>query len=548
MEKKGKKRLEGLEELDESFDDDIYKEFEEEKPVNNSIDNSNDNVQNSGIKNEHYEYKEKEYNSGFLESHTVETTTRKISKAFLFVFYAIVLVVGIGLFVMLREDRYRFYLKNDEVTIGNGSNYQVEIIPKNDRYFDYLKYNYEIGDTSVATVDEYGRVTAVGKGTTDLKISLKYGLSSKTMKIITEDINVDSIQLKVDVKGNLITKDTIEMQPNESITIHALGNNRDDLNLSVNYTSSNPDVAVVDDFGNVTAKSAGEATITGSKYGIDGSVKIVVKGKGSQEVPSINPTPTIKPGTNPTPTSVPGNPTSVPKPTITPKPVKPTTHVQTVDIGITSTSKYEGETLQLTARVTPDNANGYPVTWSSSNESVATVDKNGLVTAKSVGTAVIKAVVDGKEASGRIFVRKKTNTPTITPKPTITLKPTTKPSVTTAPSGSTPQGTTTFNTKYAKGSTLSLTVNKGKTATFDISLINAVGKIKVASEDSSIATVSESEFWLESTDASKADSKTITVSGKKAGTVKINVDLDDVSTFDTVQTLSGRHTIVVTVK
>ena len=91
-------------------------------------------------------------------------------------------------------------------------------------------------------------------------------------------------------------------------------------------------------------------------------------------------------------------------------------------------------------------------------------------------------------------------------------------------------------------------MKKGETKKFTITMTNAIGYVKAASENPSIASISESEFWLESVDASKADSKEITVTGKSAGTVKINVDLSDVSTFDTVQPLTGRHTIVVVVK
>ena len=47
-----------------------------------------------------------------------------------------------------------------------------------------------------------------------------------------------------------------------------------------------------------------------------------------------------------------------------------------------------GETLQLTATVTPDTAS-QKVSWKSSDKSVATVDQDGLVTAKKKGKATI---------------------------------------------------------------------------------------------------------------------------------------------------------------
>jgi uncharacterized protein YjdB len=50
----------------------------------------------------------------------------------------------------------------------------------------------------------------------------------------------------------------------------------------------------------------------------------------------------------------------------------------------------------LTATVNPSNATNQTITWSSSNPNVATVDSNGLVTAKQVGSAEITASADGK--------------------------------------------------------------------------------------------------------------------------------------------------------
>lgn len=50
-----------------------------------------------------------------------------------------------------------------------------------------------------------------------------------------------------------------------------------------------------------------------------------------------------------------------------------------------------GATKQLSATVLPENADDKSVTWSSSNEVVATVDANGLVTAVAEGTADITA-------------------------------------------------------------------------------------------------------------------------------------------------------------
>lgn len=54
-------------------------------------------------------------------------------------------------------------------------------------------------------------------------------------------------------------------------------------------------------------------------------------------------------------------------------------------------------TLQLDAVVTPTNSTS-SIIWKSSNEEVATVDKNGLVTAKAMGLVIITATIDGHVA------------------------------------------------------------------------------------------------------------------------------------------------------
>ena len=60
-----------------------------------------------------------------------------------------------------------------------------------------------------------------------------------------------------------------------------------------------------------------------------------------------------------------------------------------------------GDTSQFKAEIKPENATDATVTWSSSDEKVAEVDENGVVTAKSAGKATIKATAnDGSGKSG----------------------------------------------------------------------------------------------------------------------------------------------------
>ena len=87
------------------------------------------------------------------------------------------------------------------------------------------------------------------------------------------------------------------------------------------------------------------------------------------------------------------------------------TYVYPTSVSVTPATGeiFVGETLQLTATVLPDNANNKSVTWSSDNNSVATVSATGLVTGVAAGSVTITATtVDaGKTGSATITVKDK---------------------------------------------------------------------------------------------------------------------------------------------
>ena len=65
--------------------------------------------------------------------------------------------------------------------------------------------------------------------------------------------------------------------------------------------------------------------------------------------------------------------------------------VASVSLNESNLSLYTGKTATLTATVTPENATNKAVTWESSDDTIATVDNNGKVTAVKEGTATITA-------------------------------------------------------------------------------------------------------------------------------------------------------------
>ena len=83
--------------------------------------------------------------------------------------------------------------------------------------------------------------------------------------------------------------------------------------------------------------------------------------------------------------------------------------VSSITLNNTEAELTVGEKLQMEATTEPSNATDKSVTWSSTNEAVAVVDENGLVTAVGSGTCQIKATANdgsGKSASCLITVEK----------------------------------------------------------------------------------------------------------------------------------------------
>ena len=121
----------------------------------------------------------------------------------------------------------------------------------------------------------------------------------------------------------------------------------------VSWKSTNVDVAAIAEDGTVTAKGAGQATIKVTVGEVSATCKVNV--------------------------------------------VQPVTSIYLNKTALEMTAL---DTYQLQASVYPSEANNKEVSWESSDEKVATVDKNGLVQAKEKGTAVITAKAkDGSEVS-----------------------------------------------------------------------------------------------------------------------------------------------------
>ena len=98
-----------------------------------------------------------------------------------------------------------------------------------------------------------------------------------------------------------------------------------------------------------------------------------------------------------------------------------------------------GKSVTLTATVTPEEiAADTTVTWSSSDEAVATVDSNGKVTAVATGNATITATAGEESATCDITVQKAASKPAVNSKPTTNSNTSTGAAAPSAPAAPAP--------------------------------------------------------------------------------------------------------------
>ena len=107
------------------------------------------------------------------------------------------------------------------------------------------------GDEDVATVNN-GVVTATGTGTTNITVTTADGSKQATC----------SVTVTQPVTGVTLNKNTLELYTGKRETLIATVEPSDATNPAVNWSSDKPEVATVNNSGNVTAVGAGTATIT----------------------------------------------------------------------------------------------------------------------------------------------------------------------------------------------------------------------------------------------------------------------------------------------
>ena len=297
---------------------------------------------------------------------------------------------------------------------------------------EYISLTPSVGNNASAEVKALKAIDSV-------KVTAKVGDKSATcdIKITAPAPTVDSVT--INGYKDLKVGESCEL----SATVSSSGG---EVSQEVEWSVSPEDIVQLDG-SKVTAKSAGKVTITAAS-------KADPSKKGTCEITVTDPTPVEKPVesvTLPSTLTLTVGQDSTLTPVITPSDAKPKSTSWASDApGIASVDASSGKisaksagtakitvtidgkvsnvctvtvnqgnvavtgvkldkstaavnvngTTQLTATVEPSNAANKSVTWTSSNNNIATVDANGKVTGKAVGSATIQVTTtDGKKTA-----------------------------------------------------------------------------------------------------------------------------------------------------
>ena len=230
------------------------------------------------------------------------------------------------------------------LTIGETEKLTATVLPED---VTDKTVTWSTSDASIATVDAEGNVKAIAVG--EATITATCGDKSATCKVTVNPILADSITLDK-------TELTLTIGASEKLTATVLP--EDVTDKTVTWSTSDAAIATVDNEGNVTAVSVGEATITATCGDKSATCKVTV------------------------------NPILA----------------ESITLDKTELTLTIGASEKLTPTVLPEDVTDKTVTWSTSDASIATVDAEGNVKAISVGEATITATCGDKSATCKVTV------------------------------------------------------------------------------------------------------------------------------------------------
>lgn len=232
--------------------------------------------------------------------------------------------------------------KKATVTIGKKLTLKATVLPSD---ASNKKVTWISGNTDRATVSSKGVVKGLKQGYVTITAKTADGSYSASCKVLVAKA----------VTGIKLDKTSITINVGKSTTITPTVSPKDATVKTVKWSSDNNDVATVDKNGKVSAKGAGYATITAKSS--DGECKATASVLVVQPIKSMS---------------------------------------------LNKKSAYldVGEKLTLKPVFKPADATVKPVTWKSSDKSVATVSSKGVVKGKKLGTATITCTTnDGKKVA-----------------------------------------------------------------------------------------------------------------------------------------------------
>lgn len=246
-----------------------------------------------------------------------------------------------------------------------------------------LTIEWTSSDEEVVTVNATGLITAVGAGEANVTASAKdVNISSTThVKVVITPTGVEA-------------PETLELVTNgeNSKNLDAKMTPEDATEVKLAYESSDDSVATVDENGLVTAVADGECTIT-TYVVADAPATAETATQETAAVVTDEEKPTG--GENSEAVATPDNLDAafgvVLEGLSATTKVTVTTKVESITLDKTEGILNVGNTVTITATVAPEEATNPAVAWSSSDESVATVDETGKITAVATGNATITA-------------------------------------------------------------------------------------------------------------------------------------------------------------
>jgi uncharacterized protein YjdB len=320
-------------------------------------------------------------------------------------------------------------LNSSEIELIEGERYTLtaKVSPSN---ADNKQVLWTSSNSSIATVVD-GIVTALKAGTTTIIATTDDGAKTATCKVTV---------LPTPVGGISIDKSSIELFEGDIDILTATVTPENAGNKNLTWTSSNTNIATVED-GVVTAIKAGTATITAKTED--------------------------------------GGKTATCKITVLPIPVGGIT------LNMTSVEIFEGETAILTATVTPENASNKKVRWNSSDSSVAIVE-NGVITAIKVGVSIITVTTEdgAKTAACQLSVRSRAVESISLRQESLKMK---KGETTTLDVIITPENATNKNVIWSSSNEAVASINNGKIT----ALTSGQTTITVKTEDGGLTATCE---------------------------------------------------------